>query len=89
MMALGYLLIPMSMVVLTALHVAGFKGAFLSLLPLCAIIPIMRELTKRDDQYLKIMFLDWREKLKLRKNKISQLVILPPRPLRDEKFMKW
>ena len=87
--AMVYVFIPFALLFLTALNFGGFLYAFISLLPLCAIIPVMREMTKRDDQYLRMFGIEIRDKLKCSKNRLDDLIILPAKELRDKRFMRY
>ena len=44
----------------------------------------MRELTKRDDQYLRMAGLQRREQLWLLPNKVDNTYFLPPKPIRHK-----
>ena len=87
--AIVYVFIPFALLFLTALNFGGFLYAFISLLPLAAIIPIMREMTKRDDQYLKMFGIELRDKFKCSKNRLDNLIVLPAKTLRDKRFMRY
>jgi hypothetical protein len=55
----------------------------LLLIPIPALI-VMRELTKRDDQYLRMAGFQRREQLWLLPNKVRDVYYLPPKPIRHK-----
>ncbi|SUO96188.1 VirB3 family type IV secretion system protein [Suttonella ornithocola] len=64
----------------------GLK-ALVFLFPAALAIPIMRQITKQDDQYLNMWFLQLREFNWLRKNKLNSISVIPPRAFRHSKFI--
>lgn len=61
----------------------GRLAYVLLLFPIPALI-VMRELTKRDDQYLRMAGLQRREQLWLLPNKVDNTYFLPPKPIRHK-----
>ena len=59
----------------------GYYGYLLWLFPIIAL-PIMRELTKRDDQYLRMLGLNYREKILMTNNRFQDLFFIPPKKSR-------
>jgi virB3 len=48
---------------------------------------IMRDYTKRDDQYMVIWFMDVTERLRLAQNKLRNVTMIPPYPLPHRGFI--
>lgn len=62
--------------------IIGLAGYLTWLIPV-VFLPIFRELTKRDDQYLRMLGLELQEKIQLYKNKKSEnIYVVPPRKIR-------
>lgn len=63
--------------------------AIVCLLPAVFAVLVMRQITKIDDQYLLMALLDKKERFVwCNKNHHDNIVIIPPRPLRDPRFME-
>ena len=87
-MFLGVPLTAFIMAVLPAAVGAMFLSLFIGdwayllfLIPVIAYFP-MREMTKRDDQYLRAFGLNLREKVWLSQNRVGNVFFVPPKPLR-------
>nr|WP_315180826.1 hypothetical protein [uncultured Cardiobacterium sp.] len=48
---------------------------------------MMRDYTKRDDQYMVIWFMEVIERFRFAQNKLRNLTVLPPYPLPHRGFM--
>lgn len=60
------------------------RYAYLLLLIPVITLPIMRELTKRDDQYLRMMWIHLKEKFQIKANKQNSIFVVPPRAIRHK-----
>lgn len=73
--------------------IAAFSSvwwAALLLFPALLILLMLRDMSKRDEQYLLMWLLEVKEKwhwLFMRRNRIRQNSVIPPRPLRGRRFM--
>ncbi len=56
-------------------------------IPVVISVMIMRDLTKRDDQFLGMWFIDVRERAMLARNRLNGIKIIPPRPLPSKEFI--
>lgn len=89
MMALGAVAFPLCLIGLWGTMIFGFVGMLAAILPLAVAVPIMRDMTKRDDQYLKMYGLNAKEFMATRQNKIDTVRIVPPKAVRSTKFMEY
>ena len=68
--------------------VLGYASVIL-LVPVLAGIPIMRQITKKDDQFLNMWTLEIQERLTWkRRNRTGNLTVIPPCALRHQRFIK-
>ena len=56
-------------------------------IPVIISVMVMRDLTKRDDQFLGMWFIDVRERALLARNRWHNVKIIPPRPLSSKEFI--
>lgn len=67
--------------------VLGYFSALL-LVPIIAGVPVMRQITKRDDQHLNMLMLEFKERFGwLRCNRLHDLTIVPPHNLRKHELL--
>lgn len=58
-------------------------------IPLIIGHQFMKEITKRDDQYLNMWVLELRENLRMMRNRRKdKIALIPPTPMRSAKFLK-
>ncbi|MBQ9258433.1 MAG: VirB3 family type IV secretion system protein [Neisseriaceae bacterium] len=64
-------------------------GAGIAIVPMAIVFFIMRDWTKRDDQYVKMFVQKTRESVATRQCKIDGITIITPKPVRHRRFVEW
>ncbi|MBS9783431.1 MAG: VirB3 family type IV secretion system protein [Pasteurella sp.] len=80
LLALGYMMLPVFIGVGLSIFI-GQWGYLLFFVPVI-LFPIAREMTKKDDQYLKLMSLELSEKIEISSNKVNSNYVIPPKTIR-------
>ncbi len=84
--AFGILILPIFVGIGLSLFI-GQWGYLLFFVPVISI-PLVREITKQDDQYLSLIILDLLEKVQvLFNNKTGDTYVLPPRTIRKKELI--
>lgn len=97
MLALGVAFFPFALIGMWVLMIFGFGAFFIALSPFIVVYIVMRDETKKDDQQLKMYGMNIKEMLLTRKNRLmamhyktpQKIVIVPPKPMRSDKFMEY
>ena len=73
MLALGIAVFPFAIIGFWVLTIFGFGAFFISISPFILVYLVMLDQTKRDDQQLKMLGLNFKETLMLRQNRLPVL----------------